>query len=312
MRAFGRAAALLALPAAVACAQRTGALLHVSDSSRKTRGTFVENATAEQAARRDTAFAALVFDPALAALARSSAWTASVVPIGGSKEVRLQANLCDIAGAVCGARGAASLTFAGPLSSSDEFSELADLDGLTGSSRVQGSWTTNATAVGAYESFAATFAHPSFAYRDSTTLGRRSVDHALYSFEAGAGYRWAAAAVQGAVRWEHGYRARTSQNVCTPASFGPPGTQSCANMVVGAPSDTGRTVAGVSGSWSVGGNAALRITVSRDFTHGVTGIDLPLWLVRNAAGGLAGGVRFGYRTDARQVTAALFVSEFKL
>ena len=64
---------------------------------------------------------------------------------GGSKEARSQANLCDIAGAVCGARGAASLTFAGPLSSSDEFSELADLDGLTGASRVQASVTTNSS-----------------------------------------------------------------------------------------------------------------------------------------------------------------------
>jgi hypothetical protein len=314
MRAATRLAILgfLALPAAAALAQRTGALLHASDSSRKARGTFVENASAEAAARRDTLFAALVFDPSLAALARSSAWTASVVPFGGAKEVRIQANLCDIAGAVCGARGAASLMFAGPLSSSDEFSELADLDGLTGSARVQAAVTTNATGAGAYESFAATYAHPSFAYRDSTTLGRRSVDHALYSVEAGVGYRWVAAAVQGAVRWEHGYRARTSQNVCTPASFGPPGTQSCSNFVVGAPSDTGRTVAGVSAAWSVGGNAAMRLTLSRDFTHRVTGIDLPLWLVRNAAGGLAGGVRFGYRTDAKQVTAALFVSEFKL
>ena len=312
MRRAIHAFALLALAAAGAAAQRTGVLLHASDSSRKARSTFIESASAADAARRDTTFAALVFDPSLVALARASSWTVSVVPVGSSKEARIQANLCDIAGAVCGARGAASLTFAGPLSTSDEFTELADLDGLTGSSRVQAAFTTNSTGVGMYESFAATYGHPSFAYRDSTMLGKRSVEHAVYSVEAGAGYRWAAAALQGAVRWEHGYRARTSQNVCTPASFGPAGTQGCANLVVGAPSDTGRTVASLSGGWSLGGNAALRLTVSRDFSHGVTGVDLPLWLVRNAAGGLAGGVRFGYRTDARQVTAALFVSEFKL
>ena len=52
--------------------------------------------------------------------------------------------------------------------------------------------------------------------------------------------------------------------------------------------------------------------IAHDLRRGVTGVDLPVWLVRNPAGGLAGGVRFGYRTDARQMTAALFVSEFKL
>ena len=56
----------------------------------------------------------------------------------------------------------------------------------------------------------------------------------------------------------------------------------------------------------------MRLTVSHDVRRGVTGIDLPVWVVRNAAGGLAGGIRFGYRTDARQLTASLFVSEFKL
>jgi hypothetical protein len=312
MRSAVRAVAFIALAATGASAQRTGALLHASDSSRKARGAFVENANDAEAARRDTVFAALVFDPSLVALARSSAWTASIVPVGSSKEARVQANLCDVAAAVCGARGAASLTFAGPLSSSDEFRELADLDGLTGSSRVQAAWTTNATSVGAFESFSATYSHPSFAFRDSTTLGKRSIDHAMYSLQGGVGFRWAAAAVQGAVRWEHGYRPRTSQNVCGAAGFGPVGTQSCANMVVGAPADTGRIAASLSGAWSIGGNAAMRLTLSRDFTHRVSGVDLPVWLVRNAAGGLAGGVRFGYRTDAREVTAALFVSEFKL
>jgi len=73
-----------------------------------------------------------------------------------------------------------------------------------------------------------------------------------------------------------------------------------------------RAVASVSGALSIGGNGAVRLTISRDLRHSVTGIDLPVWVMPNPAGGLAGGVRFGYRTDSRQVTVALFVSEFKL
>jgi len=306
-----RAVALLVITCAGARAQRTGALLHRADSR---RWESLLGATATEAARasQDTIFAVLMLDPSLSALARSSSWTASVVPLGGSKEARVQANLCDIAGAFCRRQDASSLMLAGPLNSGDDFTELANLDGLVGSARVQFSYTTSATAVGTAYSITATFSEPGFAYRDTLTLARRSVDHAAYAIEVGDGYRWTSSALHAAVRWEQSYRARSAQNVCTPASFGPAGTTTCANLVMGAPSSSVKTVASVSGAWSIGGNGAVRLTLSHDVQHGVTGIDLPVWVVRNAAGGLAAGVRFGYRTDARQLTASLFVSEFKM
>jgi hypothetical protein len=312
MRHTFRFVALLCVPGSAALAQRTGALLHQTDSTRRARRPFEVNATADAAARGDTVFAALVFDPSLAALARSSAWTASVVSSGGTKDARVQANLCDIATALCGVRGASSVMFAGPLNKDDDFTELADLDGLVNSARVQAGYTSNATSVGSFVAFSGTFSQPGFAYRDTATFTTRSVGHTLYAIEGGGGYRWGAVALQGAVRWEQSYRARGSQNVCTPASFGPPGTETCANMVLGAPTSTDRTVASISGAWSIGGNGAARLTVSHDMHRGVTGVDLPVWVLTNPAGGLAGGVRFGYRTDSRQMTMALFVSEFKL
>ncbi len=312
MRRTFRAIALLCVPGSAALAQRTGALLHQTDSTRRARRPFEVSETAGAAARGDTVFAALVFDPSLAALARSSAWTASVVSSGGTKDARVQANLCDIVTALCGARGASSIMVAGPLNKDDDFTELADLDGLVNSARVQAGYTSNATNVGSYFAFTGTFSQPGFAYRDTATFTTRSVGHSLYAIEAGAGYRWGAVALQGAVRWEQSYRARGSQNVCTPASFGPPGTETCANMVLGAPFSSSRTVASVSGAWSIAGSGAARITISHDLRHGITGVDLPMWVLANPAGGLAGGVRFGYRTDSRQMSMALFVSEFKL
>jgi hypothetical protein len=312
MRRIFRAIALLCVPGGAALAQRTGALLHQTDSTRRARRPFEVSATADAAARGDTVFAALVFDPSLVALARSSAWTASVVTSGGTKDARVQANLCDIVAALCGARGASSVTFAGPLNKDDDFTELADLDGLVNSARVQAGYTSNATSVGSFIAFSGTFSQPGFAYRDTATFTTRSVGHTLYAIEGGAGYRWGTVALEGAVRWEQSYRARGSQNVCTPASFGPPGTETCANMVLGAPFSSNRTVASVSGAWSIGGNGAARITISHDLRHGITGVDLPVWVLTNPAGGLAGGVRFGYRTDSRQMSMALFVSEFKL
>ncbi|MFI5231583.1 MAG: hypothetical protein ACHQSE_03620 [Gemmatimonadales bacterium] len=307
-----RALALVCIASVPAFAQKSGALLNQGDSARHARRPFDARTGGDAAAKGDTIFAALVFDPSLVALARASAWTAGVVSSPGVKDARVQANLCDIWGAICGARGAASLMIAGPLNKTDDFTELADLDGLVNSARVQGSYTTNATSVGSYVAFTGTFSQPTFAYRDTLGSARRSVGHTAYAVEGGAGYRWASVALQGAMRWEQSYRARSSQNVCTPASFGPPGTESCENVVLGAPHNQDRAVVSASGAWSIGGNGAMRVTVAHDLRHGVTGVDLPVWVMSNTAGGLAGGVRFGYRTDDRQLTIALFVAEFKL
>ncbi len=312
MRRSFNVLAMISLASSTALAQKSGALLGQSDSVRRARRPFDALSAGAAAAKGDTIFAALVLDPSLVALARSSAWTAGIVSSGGVKDARVQANLCDIAGAICGARGASALMFAGPLNKDNDFTELADLDGLVNSARVQGSYTTNATSVGTYVAFTGTFSQPTFAYRDTAAFARRSVGHTVYAIEGGAGYRWTTTAVQGAVRWEQSYRARTAENICTPAPFGPPGTQSCEDMVLGAPYNHNRTVISASGTWSIGGNAAMRLTVSQDLRHGVTGVDLPVWVMSNTAGGLAGGVRFGYRTDDRQMTIALFVAEFKL
>src|ERR1019366_1195868 len=133
-----RAIAILAVSSVSALAQRTGTLLHQTDSTRRARRPFEVSVTAEAAAKGDTIFAALVFDPSLAAAARSSAWTASVVRASPVTEARIQANLCDISGSLCGEKGSGSLMFAGPFNTGNDFTRLADLDGLIGTARVQG------------------------------------------------------------------------------------------------------------------------------------------------------------------------------
>ncbi len=304
------AAMILAVPADLR-AQKTGTLLGKTDPSRW-NGIVPNDANEATKAKRDTTFAVLLFDPSVTAPARSSAWTATIDPAGSNKEAKLQANVCDIFSALCPGRSAASLTLAGPLNTSDDFTELADLDGLVGSARVQGSWTNNSTSPGAFYSFSGTFSDPSFAYRDSVALAKRSVDHAGYALEADLGSRTASVSWQIGLRSDQSYRARTSQNVCTPASFGPTGTTTCANLVVGAPSSVRHTVASVGGAWSFGGNGATRLTVSHDLESGVTGVDLPVWVIPDAKSGPAGGVRFGYRTDDKHITGSVFVSAFKL
>jgi hypothetical protein len=311
MRRTALVIAALALGAGPALAQPTGALLRQTDSTRRARGLLAAGALSSTP-RADTVFAALVYDPALAAAARASAWSAAVVHARPTTEARVQANVCDMLPVACGARGAASVLFAGPVSTSSEFTRLADLNGLFGSARVQASYTSNATDAGGFVAAGGTFSQPHFAYRDSSTLARRSVERAAYALEAGGGRRWPSVSLYGGVRWEQAYHPRTARDVCAVATFGPAGTESCSSMVVGGPRGRERTVASVAGAWSIGAVGAGRLTISHDVQRGVTGFDLPVWVLPNPAGGLAGGLRFGYRTDTRETTLSLFVSQFKL
>ena len=303
-----RALGLLAMTVCAVCsalAQKTGTLLGPPPPSGQ------QTAMASTLARRDTLFAVLLFDPSATAPARSSAWTATADPTGPNKEAKIQVNVCDIADALCRDSSAISVTLAGPLNSSDDFTELADLSGLVGSARVEAAWTSR-TKAGPVYSFSGKFSAPTYAYRDSALLAKRSVDRSAFAVAASAGYRWATAALLAGLGVEQSYRPPTSQNVCTPSAFGPAGTTTCANIVIGAPSSVQRTIASVSGGWTIGGNGALRLTISRDLQHGVTGFDLPVWVIPSAKAGPAGGLRFGYRTDDKRVTVSLFVSAFKL
>ncbi|HEV8411404.1 MAG TPA: hypothetical protein VGQ30_12905 [Gemmatimonadaceae bacterium] len=311
MRKIYLIAALVIAARTDLCAQKTGTLLGKVDPARW-NGILPNDATEAMKAKHDTTFAVLLFDPSVSAPARSSAWTATIDPSGPNKEAKIQANLCDIFGAFCPGKSAAGLTLAGPLNTNDDFTELADLGGLVGSARVEGSWTNNSTSPGAFYSLAGAFSDPSFAYRDSTALAKRSVDHAGYSLEADIGTRTASAAWHLGLRADRSYHARTSENICTPASFGPSGTTTCASLIVGAPTSVEHVVVSAGAAWSFGGNGAARVTISHDMQHGVTGVDVPVWVIPDAKSGPAGGVRFGYRTDDKHITVSLFVSAFKL
>ena len=123
-----------------------------------------------------------------------------------------------------GAKGAAGLTFAGPLNTDDEFTELADLDGLVGTARVQASYTSNSTTIGSYDSVSARSA--SRASRIAIRRARPAVGRSPVVRGRGRRRcRWASAAVHGEVRWEQAYHARTSQTCARLRRSVRPGTQ---------------------------------------------------------------------------------------
>ena len=257
-------------------------------------------------------FAALVFDPSLSSGLRSSAWTATIDASQTDKEGKIQANLCDVV-PKCGG-SALDLTISGPLTANSDLTELADLNGLRGSVRAELGGTYNLANAAGSPSFTARLglARHEFSYRDPATLAEASQDRTGTSFSAGAAMKGVNVAGSFAYRRESSYRSAGEQEVCVPATFGPAGTTTCSTMVVGGPAHSTKDVleGEIRGSWNATG--AIRLHVAHDFTSSATGVDLPVYVIPDVSGNLAGGVRLGYRTDTKRWSAAMFVGAFKL
>jgi hypothetical protein len=257
-------------------------------------------------------FAALVFDPTSSNQDRTSNWTASFLATTTDKEAKVQANLCDVPllSGTCKGNSALQLTLAGPIDKSGA-TQLGDLNGLVGESRAEGGWTWSIAKPGVTFGLQASVARPHFDFRDSTTLSKRSTSATAHSIGVTGGWKSTTASIHAGVRLEQAFAPRDSQNVCTAAGFGPPGTTSCSSLTVGGPHSQSNRVANVDFAYSLG-IAAAHANISRDFHNDVTGLDVPIYVFPNGNGGLAGGVRSGYRSDTHRWSVGVFVGEFKL
>jgi hypothetical protein len=254
----------------------------------------------------------LVSDPTLSMLTRASSWTVNIVAFEEGEEAKIQANLCDIV--ACKGNTALGVLLAGPLETKTHFTELANLDGLAGNTRIELSGThnlTNATGKLAF-SAKATFGHRRFEFVNASDLSENESSRGVWSVEAGPSLKWTSTMVTAGYRYESSYKAPEAQNVCTPASFGPVGTEVCSEVIVGGPTHKTKNLVEAEMGMSIRQVAAFRLTAAYDFTNQVTAFDLPIYVIPNASGALGGGVSLGYRSDTKQITASLFVSAFKL
>lgn len=82
----------------------------------------------------------------------------------------------------------------------------------------------------------------------------------------------------------------------------------CDAAVIGAPREQQLHVVGVEvRRFMASTAAAVALTVQRDLKQGVTSVDVPVYFMRNALGAAIGGVRFGWRSDTKEMTAIAFV-----
>ena len=112
--------------------------------------------------------------------------------------------------------------------------------------------------------------------------------------------------ITGAVRYEDSHRAGNEQQICLP--FGTEGAQSCNEVIIGAPTQTERTVVSLSYGTLNENNTAFQLNLSRDVDNDITGVSVPVWFIKGRNGGLLGGVQLDWDSDSEDFSAFVFAN----
>jgi hypothetical protein len=305
-----------------AAAQRTGVL----DPSipRGQRKFGAEIALASLDSEGIDRFARLLLNLSDAGSAGSSTWKISVTSSNTGGEVGINVNLTDVVASVPGLKrfslvadplSAFRLSLLGPINARGPFTELADLNGLVGVARGELAYTHRLATVNFATpslSLDVSGALPTFTFAEAATLARDTLRHRLFSAGVGLVFKNGTNFARLGYRYQNLYKANPEKPVCTPASFGPPGTSTCESLSIGAPNHSTKHAGELEVRYSFKQYVTANAQVSHDFQNSMTGVDVPVLFIPDAKSGLGGGVRFGYRTDTHRPTASIFVGVFKV
>ena len=255
--------------------------------------------------------ARLLVDPSLTNPLRASAWALSFNTLTENSEAKIQLNL---AGILVDDSSAFSLGVIGPVNKKGQVSELADLDGLVGTTRAELAWTRH-IASATHRKFYARVAGaaPRFEYRTVPGLKSASARKAAFSGAAGIAFTTNVQVIRVGYRYEQTYNPASTQSVCVPANLGVTDALTCTSLVVGAPHLSRKNI--VDGEYRVvfAKYISASVGISHNVDSGVTGFDVPIWMIPDASGSFGGGIRLGYRSDGhRHPTLSIFVGHFKL
>jgi hypothetical protein len=255
--------------------------------------------------------ARLLVDPSLSNPLRASAWALSFNARTENSEAKIQLNL---AGIVVDDSSSLSLGLIGPVNKKEPVSELADLNGLTGTTRVEVAWTKSIAAATHRKFYArVSGAAPKLEYRTVPGLNSAAVRRAAYNASAGIAFTTSASVVRVGYRYEETYKNAAPHSVCIPADLGVANAFTCTSLVIGAPKRSTRNI--IDGEYRVAfaKYISASVSISHSVNSGVTGIDVPIWMIPDASGSFGGGIRLGLRSDGhRHPTVSIFVGHFKL
>jgi hypothetical protein len=156
----------------------------------------------------------------------------------------------------------------------------------------------------------ATYAVPkAFSFAVPETLERRQEEHDAYSGTLSAGWLPVVSPlpyVGLSFTYEDSFEGQGKQQICEP--FGPQGSLRCQSLALGAPRQVEKQLLQLeSRRFFPRATSAIGLRLSRDFKNDVTGVELPVWVLRDASGLLNGGVALGWRSDTEEWTFSAFV-----
>ena len=158
-----------------------------------------------------------------------------------------------------------------------------------------------------------------FTWSDAGTLAKKEARHTLYSAAVAFGVFplisiRAKSPLQGLYYvgvngiYETSYKAQSKTNLCVP--FGTGGVLRCSDVSIGSPSKRIKAIAQLEARKYFGPSFLAIPRVSRDFRNNVTGVELPLFFIKDQKGGLNGGISLGWRSDEKSIVASVFVGHF--
>lgn len=256
----------------------------------------------------------LLVDPSLANPVRASAWSAALTATSGASEAKVQFNLTDVLNMKSLNTSSFALAIIAPLTAGEKLTELANLDGLVGTTRAALSWAREIAddSSNLKVFMTMTGAAPRFEFRTAPSLSESTTRKPTYGINGGAAWinlTWVARA---GYRHESNWTAPTEQSVCTPVDIGVPAALTCKALVIGGPTQARKNVVDAEYRRVLRKDFTVGLTVSRNLDNGITGFDLPIWMIPDGEGNLGGGFRLGYRTDTKKPTLSVFVGQFKL
>jgi len=156
----------------------------------------------------------------------------------------------------------------------------------------------------------ATYAVPkTFSFVIPQTLARRQEQHEGYSGTVSTGWLPVVSPlpyVGLSFTYEDSFESQGKQQICEP--FGPVGSLRCQNLTLGAPKQVQKQLLQLeTRRYFPRALSAIGLRITQDFKNDVTGVELPVWVIRDRSGMLNGGVAVGWRSDSEEWTFSAFV-----
>lgn len=153
-----------------------------------------------------------------------------------------------------------------------------------------------------------------FKYVDAAAFTEQSkrktgIDASAYAGLIGAKFNWS---LRTKYSFQRKYEAAKEGQVCRPSTIAP-GTQNCLTGPLGAPTKSKTSLLSVEYRRQfellAGGGVPLAIApqFTYDFDTKKYAVDVPVYLTANKEGKLTGGIRFGYRSDTKDLGAGIFL-----